>query len=137
MIRLVIDSRLSEIGRAMDFVEAFRESGPLGEADANAVCVVLDELLSNTIRHGLGGEAGHEISIGLERVDGEVVIEVEDDGLPFDPTHAEAPVLTGALAERKPGGIGVLFVRQLTHAIDYQRLEGRNRITLRRRLEAA
>ena len=137
MIRLVIDSRLSEIGRAMDFVDAFRESHRLGEADANALCVVLDELLSNTIRHGLGGAAGHEISVTLERADGEVVIEIEDDGAAFDPTQAAAPVLPGTLAERTPGGIGVLFVRRLTHAMEYMRVEGRNRITLRRRLESA
>jgi anti-sigma regulatory factor (Ser/Thr protein kinase) len=137
MIRLVIDSRLPEIGRAMDLVDAFRDSQRLAEADANALCVVLDEILSNTIRHGLGGKAGHEISILLDRVDVEVVVEVEDDGPPFDPTAAEAAVPTGRLEERKAGGIGLLFVRQLTHAMEYRRVEGHNRITLRRRVQGA
>ena len=60
-----------------------------------------------------------------------------DDGAPFDPTGAPGPVLSGPLAQRHAGGMGVLFVRQLTDSMEYRRVEGRNRITLRRRLGSA
>lgn len=137
MIRLAIDSRLPEIGRAMDMVDAFRERHGLADSDANALCVVLDEVLSNAIRHGLRGEAGHEISITLDLAGSEIVMEIEDDGAAFDPTEAPAPELAGTLAQRKPGGVGIVFVRQLTHAMEYRRVQGRNRLTLRRRREGA
>lgn len=133
MIRLVIDSRLAEIERAANFVAEFCTAHALSEEDAHALGIVLDELVSNSVRHGLASEPGHPISISLDLVRGEVLMEIEDEGVPFDPTRVAPPVLAGTLAERKPGGIGIAFVRQLVDAIEYRRIEGRNRLALRRR----
>jgi anti-sigma regulatory factor (Ser/Thr protein kinase) len=134
MIRLVIDSRLAEIERAANFVAEFCASHHLVDEDAHALGIVLDELVSNSIRHGLASAPGHSISISLDVAAGEVLMEIEDDGVPFDPTRAQAPVLAATLAQRKPGGIGIAFVRQLMDSIEYGRIGGRNRLLLRRRL---
>jgi len=133
-MRLVIDSRLSELRRATDLVEQFKARHGLGDEDANAIHVVLDEVLSNSIRHGLGGAASHEIAVTLELSEGEIRVEVEDDGVAYDPTQAPEPVLSGTLEERQQGGLGVAFVRALTHSIEYRRVDGRNRLLLRRRV---
>jgi anti-sigma regulatory factor (Ser/Thr protein kinase) len=134
MMRLTIDSQLPEIRRATDLVEAFRVHHELPSRDADALCVVLDELLSNSIRHGLAEVAGHEISVALDYAGGEITVEIEDDGIAFDPTLAPPPVVTGTLAERKIGGLGIAFVRNLTDSIEYRRVAQRNRVTLRRRV---
>ncbi len=134
MMRLVIDSQLSEIRRASALVDEFTARHGLGDEDANAIHIVLDEILSNSIRHGLAGAASHAIAVTLELAVGEIVIEVEDDGVAYDPTQAPAPVLTGTLEERTEGGLGVTFVRALTDAIEYRRIDGRNRLVLRRRI---
>jgi serine/threonine-protein kinase RsbW len=134
MMRLVIDSRLSEIRRAGELVDEFRVRHGLPEEDANAIHVVLDEILSNSIRHGLAGAASHAITVALELSQGEIRLEVEDDGVAYDPTQAPAPVLTGSLDERSEGGLGMAFVRGLTDSIEYRRVDGRNRLVLRRRL---
>jgi anti-sigma regulatory factor (Ser/Thr protein kinase) len=134
MMRLVIDSQLSEIRRAAALVDEFRVRHGLGDEDTNAIHVVLDEILSNSIRHGLAGAASHAIAVTLELSEGEIVVGVEDDGIAYDPTHAPGPVLEGTLEERTAGGLGVAFVRALTDSIEYRRIEGRNRLVLRRRL---
>lgn len=131
---LVIDSRLSEIRRATELVDEFKLRHALGDEDATALHVVLDEILSNSIRHGLAGAASHAISVTLELSEGEIKVEVEDDGVAYDPTQAPAPALAGTLEERKGGGLGVAFVRALTDSLEYRRIDGRNRLTLRRRL---
>ena len=133
-MRLVIDSQLSEIRRAAEMVDEFRAHHGLVDMDANAIHVVLDEVLSNSIRHGLAGAASHAIAVTLELSDGEIMVEVEDDGVAYDPTQAPAPVLAGTLEERTSGGLGVTFVRQLTDSIEYLRIDGRNRLVLRRRI---
>ena len=134
MMRLVIDSRLSEIRRASELVDEFKARHGLADDDANAIHIVLDEVLSNSIRHGLAGAASHAIAVMLKLSDGEITIEVEDDGVAYDPTQAPAPVLAGTLEERTEGGLGMTFVRGLTNAIEYQRIDGRNRLVLRRRI---
>jgi serine/threonine-protein kinase RsbW len=134
MMRLVIGSRLSEIRRASELVDEFKARHGLADDDANAIHIVLDEVLSNSIRHGLGGAESHAIAVMLDLSDGEITIEVEDDGVAYDPTQAPAPVLAGTLEERTEGGLGMTFVRGLTNAIEYQRIDGRNRLVLRRRI---
>ena len=60
MVRLVIDSQLSEIRRATELVDEFKAHHGLADKDANAIHVVLDEILSNSIRHGLAGAASQD-----------------------------------------------------------------------------
>jgi serine/threonine-protein kinase RsbW len=134
MMRLVIDSKLSEMRRAAALVDEFRARHGLADEDANAIHVVLDEILSNCIRHGLAGAASHEIAVTLDLSAGEICLEIEDDGDAYDPTQAAAPVLEGTLEERKHGGLGVAFVRALTNSMEYRRVAGRNRLVLRRRI---
>jgi len=134
MMRLVIDSQLSEIRRAAALVDEFRVRHGLGDEDTNAIHVVLDEILSNSIRHGLAGAPSHEIVVTFELSKGEIVLAIEDDGVAYDPTDAPGPVLEGTLEERTTGGLGMAFVRALTDSIEYRRIAGRNRLVLRRRL---
>ena len=134
MMRLVIDSQLPEIRRAMELVDEFKARHGLADEDANAIHVVLDEVLSNAIRHGLAGAPSHAIAVTLELLEGEIMVEVEDDGVAYDPTHAPAPVLAGTLGERTEGGLGLAFVRSLTDSIEYRRIDGRNHLVLRRRV---
>jgi anti-sigma regulatory factor (Ser/Thr protein kinase) len=134
MMRLVIDSQLSEIRRVSKLVDEFKARHGLADEDTNAIHVVLDEILSNSIRHGLAGVASHAIAVTLELAEGEIVIAVEDDGVAYDPTQAPAPVLAGTLEERTEGGLGLTFVRALTDAIEYRRIDGRNRLVMRRRV---
>src|SRR5512144_3258094 len=101
MMRLVIDSQLAEIRRATALVDEFRARHGLGEEDATAIHVVLDEVLSNAIRHGLAGAASHAIEVTLDLAGGEIRLEVEDDGIAYDPTQAPVPVLAGTLGERQ------------------------------------
>lgn len=137
MMRLVIDSQLAEIRRAAQLVDEFKAHHGLADEDANAIHIVLDEVLSNSIRHGLAGAVSHEIAVTLELSEGEITVEVEDDGVAYDPTQAPAPVLSGTLGERTEGGLGVAFVRALTNSIEYRRVDGRNRLVLRRRIVSA
>ena len=136
MMRLVIDNRMPEVRRAIDFVEEFRTRHELPGRDADAVCVVLDELLTNAIRHGLGGAGGQPISICLDYAQGEIGLEIEHGGPAFDPTAAPSPVPGGTLEERRPGGLGIVFVRGLTDVFEYRREHDRNRLILRRRVRA-
>ena len=136
-MRLVIDSQLSEIRRATDLVGEFRARHGLTEMDADAVGVVLDEVLSNSIRHGLAGAPSHKIAVSLAFSEGEITIEVEDDGVPYDPTKAPAADIGGTLEERKTGGLGLAFVRLLTDSVEYRRIDGRNRLVLRKRIVPA
>ena len=59
---------------------------------------------------------------------------ISDWGTPFDPT-AEKEVDTTLSAEERPiGGLGIHLVRQIMDSINYERIDGMNVLTLRKKL---
>lgn len=134
IVRLSISNELAGIRRAADMVDSFCRRHALPEREANAIHVALDEVLNNVIRHGCADSKPHAISVSLNMSAGEITLEVEDDGVPFDPTQVGVPVLGGPLSERKIGGLGLVFVCALTDSIAYRRVANRNCLVLRWRV---
>ena len=61
-----------------------------------------------------------------------VTLEYADRGPAFDPTHAAAPDITAPLVDRPIGGLGLHLVRQIMRDIEYHRVDGCDRIRVRR-----
>ncbi len=67
---------------------------------ATALGLILNELLTNTIKHAFAnGRPGH-VQIAVRRENNEVVIEIFDDGPGFDPGAVQGKTLGRKLIER-------------------------------------
>ena len=61
-------------------------------------------------------------------------IRIMDNGVPFDPTEA-AEVDTSLSAEERPiGGLGIHLMRELMDSLNYEREDGLNILTLKKKL---
>jgi sigma-B regulation protein RsbU (phosphoserine phosphatase) len=58
-----------------------------------------------------------------------------DSGKPFDPTVQAAVDTTLSASERPIGGLGIHLVRQIMDSINYERINGLNVLTLRKKLD--
>jgi anti-sigma regulatory factor (Ser/Thr protein kinase) len=95
-------------------------------AVAARLAIVLEELVANAVRHGMGdGEC--RIEGRLAATDGGVQLELTDTGRPFDPFE-ERP-FTGPDRETG-GGVGLELVRRWAHEPAYCREGSRNRVRL-------
>ena len=91
----------------------------------------LDELITNIVSYGYRDSDEHEIRVTMTEQSGSLVVVLEDDGMAFDPfTDAPEPDLEAGVEERPIGGLGVYLVKTLMDEVAYERLDGRNRITL-------
>ncbi|MFN7987818.1 MAG: ATP-binding protein [Thermoanaerobaculia bacterium] len=133
---LSVDGSPAGIGRVVEAFDGFSAAHGVPDAARRAVQVVLDELLSNTVR--CGKPDGRELTIRVGfLLDGErLTVEIVDDGTPFDPLAREAPDTTLPLEKRPVGGLGLLFVRSLVDGITYDAEGGRNRVVFGKRLGA-
>ena len=61
-------------------------------------------------------------------------VEVEDDGLCFNPLDAPEPDLTGPIEDRPIGGLGIYLVKNIMDELDYRRREGRNCLFMKKRV---
>lgn len=112
-----------------DIESGLAARGAPGSAIA-AVTVVLDELVTNAFGHG--GASAVEVTARV--ADGEVTVEVSDDGAAFDPTAAPAPDTGASVEDRAIGGLGVHLVSRLMDEVAYERRPGRNHLRLSKRL---
>lgn len=134
-VRIVND--LAEIARLAGIVETYCADRGIPESCAFKVNLALEELLANTIAYGYADAKRHEIELEIVRENGDLVIEMTDDALAFDPLQAPPPDLDAPLEERPIGGLGIHFARTALDAIAYRRDNGRNRLTLRKHIGSA
>ena len=103
------------------------------ETLAFKVDLVLEELATNILSHG--GERNRpspDIEIDIASRGDELVIEVSDDGRPFDPLRdaPPAPVIDENTDIAPIGGMGLRLVTRMVDSIAYRYENGRNRVTL-------
>lgn len=133
---LVLRNSLSEIPRIAEAVEHFFESNALPPAAQMHVTLSLDELATNAITYGFPDHVEHDtaITIRLRMQENELVAIMEDCGKSFDPLSVQPPDTELGLDEREIGGLGVHFVREFMTHVEYQRVDGLNRLTMRKTL---
>ncbi len=93
--------------------------------------VALEEAVMNVAMHGYKHEAGGEIIVRLCSEAGAAVLQVEDQGPPFDPVAAPQTVNPVSLEQIDAGGLGLKLLRHFCKDISYARELDRNRLTLR------
>jgi len=81
--------------------------------------------------YGAARDERLEIAVELERNGATLVARIEDNGRQFDPTRAPPPVVASSLEKAKVGDLGIHLMRSFASGMDYERREGRNRLTLR------
>lgn len=134
--RIVLRNRMDELPRLQQALDAFAEEHGLARQILLELHLILEELVTNVIRHAYQDETEHEISVGLTLEAGRLRIEVEDDGLPFDPRHVPPPDVEAPLEDRPIGGLGLHLVRSLVDELRHRRHEGRNLLVLLKRTVA-
>jgi serine/threonine-protein kinase RsbW len=107
----------------LDAIEAQLDAARAPPTVTGPVLIACDEIVSNIINHG-GADDGIEVAVRVQ--DGRVVVRIDDDGAPFDPTAAATPDTGLALEDREVGGLGIYLVREMMDDVRYERRGGRN-----------
>lgn len=90
------------------------------------------EAAANAIEHGNGLAAGKSVTVRFRISDGEVEVEVDDEGAGFDPHLYERELTTEDLL--RPRGRGIYIMRSFMDGIEFQPLpSGGMRVRLRKR----
>jgi anti-sigma regulatory factor (Ser/Thr protein kinase) len=133
-MRIEFGNRLEEIAKVMTALEELADSAGLNVGVAQAAELVLDELLTNIISHGYSDTVQHKIAVEMLVVANALRIVISDDGICFNPFEQKSPGLESSIEERDLGGLGIHLVKKFLDEYSYQRLEGRNVVTLLKHL---
>jgi anti-sigma regulatory factor (Ser/Thr protein kinase) len=124
-------ARMDRLRALRDFLESFCSEASVARDQCLRLNLILEELFTNTVRHGHRGDSDAPVWITLTTQSGSVGLTYEDTAPPFNPygTPPDAPPDT-TVKMRKIGGLGVLLTRKLASSREYAYLYGRNRIRL-------
>jgi serine/threonine-protein kinase RsbW len=123
-------ARIEFLRPLIDFVESCAKSRGAGETRLREIDLAMEELLVNIFNYAYPGRSG-DVEI-LCRIDdaGRLLVDIADEGIPFNMLSRQDPDLEAGIEERDIGGLGVFFVKQLVQGIQYRRESGRNILTL-------
>ena len=125
-LAVTIHNQSGDLTHLRRVVEVYLEQFSFPSKIEYAVNLVLEEVVVNIIHYAYDDEGSHEIAVSLQVGDGELLIEVEDDGREFNPLLVETPGRAVPEAERADSGLGLRFIRHVRNAMEYKREQGRN-----------
>jgi serine/threonine-protein kinase RsbW len=132
--RLTIESRLDDLALLWPWIESLSTEYAVPADTQFAICLCLEEALSNVIRHGYHDRPGQPITIECAPGQGDLAFTVEDQAPAFNPlTAAEnaAAAPPASIADFPLGGRGIRLMRKFAGSLAYQQRPGGNRLTMR------
>lgn len=135
----IVQARMERLPQAIAFVEAFCQRNGIARSDALRLGLIIEELFTNTVEHGHGGDSDAPIRVELRVTVSQLALLYEDAAPHFDPLARllqSPPDLHAELDERRVGGLGIHLVTQMAASIRYAREDGFNRLRLVLQLEA-
>jgi serine/threonine-protein kinase RsbW len=93
--------------------------------------LVFEEIVTNILKHAYPDQAEHDIAVTVDLAKPLIVMRVEDDGRPFDPSRYPPPQADREILTARDGGRGLVLVRRAARSLQYERTaESRNRLTV-------
>ena len=133
-ITIVCKNDMAEFDRFHRMVCQFCELHDVPSRALNAMTLALDEIFTNIISYAYEDQATHEIIVRIDFEPGALRAHIEDDGRAFNPLQAPTVDIMRPLAEREVGGLGIHLVRSLMSHLDYSRRDGRNVLTIEKKI---
>lgn len=132
--KIKIKNQLGELERVNQFIEEIGEELGLDMELQMNLNLVMEEMVTNVIFYAY--PEGKEASIELEaQCNGkELTFVLSDTGREFDPTMKEDADPNVNPIDREIGGMGIFIVKNIMNKVTYQRLEGKNLLTMQKNI---
>lgn len=131
-ITFKLSSRLSELETLNKKIDTFGVQVGLPDKCIFEIRLVLEELFTNISYYGSRNNKNHWVNVSMSCENDIMTIQIEDDGIPFNPLDLEKPHLYCDLEDRDIGGLGIYLVKHYTKECVYERRGNNNVLILKK-----
>ena len=117
-----MSSSMDDIGALEPFISQAAQQAGLEDRETKRLRLAVEETVANVINHG----QATAITLQASVEDNQLVLTIDDDGQPFDPTAESTTDFSVPADQRPPGGLGIMYLHKMTDGLDYQRVDGHN-----------
>ena len=131
---ITLPNDIEEVPQLAAFVDEVCETVGFDMSTTMSLNLALEEAVVNVMSYAYPAGTTGNVNIEAIANDKRLKFIISDWGTAFDPT-AEKEVDTTLSAEDRPiGGLGIHLVRHIMDSINYERIDGMNVLTLRKKL---
>jgi serine/threonine-protein kinase RsbW len=128
---ITVYNKLESLPVIAQFLNDSLQKIGMGEDKIFDMNVAVDEACTNIIQHAYSPDERGKIEIRCKVVnDNRCAVSIKDNGKPYDQSTEGPADTTSPLEERKPGGLGLFFMRELVDEIFYEYKDGFETLTL-------
>lgn len=126
--QITIRATMDDIARIEPYIAQITKQAGMEGREAKRLRLAVEEAVANIINHG------QATTITLQTVIDEqgITLTIDDDGQPFNPTGDSSTDFSVPADERPPGGLGIMFLHQMTDGLAYQRIDGHNMLKIKK-----
>ena len=125
---LSLSSSMDDISRIEPFIAHVAQQAGIEGREAKRLRLAVEEAVANIINHGLATT----IKLQAKADERELMLTIDDDGQPFDPTAESSTDFSVPADKRPPGGLGIMLLHQMTDGLEYQRFDGHNILKIKK-----
>ena len=127
-------SHIQEISRIRNDLAFLEKEWTLPPSDSRQILLIIEELFSNIVRYAFDDILEHSVAVCLSLSEGEIMIDMIDDGIPFNPLEYDsAPSSDPATSDA--GGMGLTLISAFANTISYSRNSGKNHLIITKRVK--
>jgi serine/threonine-protein kinase RsbW len=133
VVERVFEATTDTIPEVIGFIAGQAEAWGLHPQRLMQLELAVEEAVVNICLYAYEVPPG-ELLVRVESGEGEFVVDLIDEGVPFDPLAVDEPDLRAPAGERQVGGLGIFLVRRVMDEVAYRRLGASNilRLVIRR-----
>lgn len=131
---IILANDISEIARLNEFIEEIGNDFSLSPEVIFNLNLVLEEAVVNIINYAYPKEEHEKIYLSAKLHNDSIILVLTDTGKEFDPTMVPDTDITLSADERPIGGLGIFLIRQIMNEVKYERIDGKNVLTLEKKL---
>jgi anti-sigma regulatory factor (Ser/Thr protein kinase) len=128
--QIVLQAKLEQLPDLERWVTTLAADYHLPPALVHRVDLCLCEIMTNLIDYGYPDGGVGTVSIRFWRLPEQIIVRIDDDGAPFDPTSYVPSDLPSSLEEAAIGGRGIRLVRHFADGLHHLREGSANQLTL-------
>jgi serine/threonine-protein kinase RsbW len=129
-VQLILRSQIEQLQLVPPWIEALAVEHMIPTDIQYAMNLCLEEILSNIIRHGYGGNPDHKIVVRYVPADKFSVLVIDDEAPHFNPLTIDQRPIEETLDGTRIGGLGIRLVRGFATIVEYEPTPSGNRLTI-------
>ncbi len=132
---IIVSADLADLEQICQWVDQLGNRWELPHNTLFAIQLCCEEGFSNVARHGsIHKDQDHsesnQVLLKLNLKEDEVNLEIEDQGIPFNPLTMPPPQTPKSIDEVKVGGLGVHLMKKFSSKINYERRGHLNHLSI-------